>query len=293
MTLDALGTILVSGLLVGSIYALMTSGLSLIWTTLRIFNFAHGALMTLAAYVAWTVADAAGLGLGPYAGVLCAIFAAACAGVLMERTVVRPFYDRKNMVLITVMTTLAVMIFIERGIQMVWGARLKQLPPLVGGRVEILGTVIAAQELLIILVAPVVLVALWLFLDRTRVGRSIRAVGQNAEAAQLIGINVSLVYLIAFAIAAALAGLTGTLLGSIRLVTPGFGAEPLVKSLIIVIFGGLGSLSGTIVAAYIIGLLEAVLIFAIGIYWAPSALFVLLVLVLMFRPQGLFGKTVR
>ena len=104
---------------------------------------------------------------------------------------------------------------------------------------------------------------------------------------------MSRVFIITFALSAALAGLTGVLLGSVRMVTPAFGAEPLVKALIIVIFGGLGSLGGTIAAAYLLGLLEAFLIFFIGIYWAPSMVFVLLIAILVIRPQGLLGKVVR
>lgn len=293
MTTDALSTILVSGLLLGSVYALMASGLSLVWSTLGLFNFAHGALMTLGAYLAWTFGDAAGLGLGPWFALALTLSAMAVAGAVMERLVVRPFYGHRAMLLVTVMTTLAAMVFIGKGVQLLWGPRLKQLQPLVPGNVTILGTTISAQEALIILVAPVILGGLWAFLRFSATGRGIRAVGQNRHAAQLIGIDVARLFLITFALSAVLAGLTGVLIGSVRLVTPGLGDEPLIKALIIVIFGGLGSLSGTIWAAYLIGIAEAFLIFVIGIYWAPSVLFVGLILVLLFRPQGLMGKVVR
>lgn len=293
MTAETISAVLVSGIVLASVYALMASGLSLVWTTLGIFNFAHGALMTLAAYVAWTVSDSAGLGLWLGVGIAIAIAAVVGVGILMERLVVRPFYDHRDILLITVMTTLAAMIFIEKGSQLVWGARLKQLRPIVPGQVDFFYTTISAQEALIIVVAPVILGLLWLFLRNSRLGRGIRAVGQNANAAKLIGIDVSRLFIVTFALSAALAGLTGVLLGSVRMVTPAFGSEPLVKALIIVIFGGLGSLGGTILAAYLIGLLEAALVFFIGIYWAPSMIFVLLIVILLLRPQGLLGKVVR
>ncbi len=293
MTMDMISAILVSGLVLGSVYALMASGLSLVWTTLGIFNFAHGSLMALGAYLAWTMSDAAGLDLWLGAGVAIAVAGMVGVGILIERTVIRPFYDDKDILLITVMTTLAVMIFLEKGIQFMWGARLKQLEPLVPGQVNLIGTTISAQEALIIVLAPLLLGALWAFLRYSNTGRGIRAVGQNPAAAKLIGVDVSKLFILTFALSAALAGLTGILLGSVRFITPTFGAEPLVKALIIVIFGGLGSLSGTIAAAYIIGVVEAALIFFVGIYWAPSMLFALLIAVLMLRPQGLFGKTVR
>ena len=293
MTFDALSTVFVSGIVLASVYALIASGLSLVWTTLGIFNFAHGALMTLAAYLAWTVSDAAGLGLGLGAGIAIGVTGVVAAGIAIERLIVRPFYDHRDILLITVMTTLAAMIFIEKGSQLIWGARLKQLSPVVAGQANFLGTTISAQEALIIVLAPVLLGLLFLFLRNSRIGRGIRAVGQNPNAAKLIGIDVSRLFIITFALSAALAGLTGILLGSVRMVTPTFGAEPLVKALIIVIFGGLGSLGGTIVAAYLLGLLEAFLIFFIGIYWAPSMIFILLIVILLIRPQGLLGKVVR
>jgi branched-chain amino acid transport system permease protein len=293
MTSDTISAIVVSGVVLGSIYALMASGLSLTWTTLGIFNFAHGVLMTLGAYVAWTVSDAAGLGLGLGIGAAISIAALVGAGILIERIVIRPFYDQRDLLLIAVMTTLAAMIFLQKGIQLVWGARLKQLAPFLPGKVHLFRTTISAQETLIIVVAPLILGALWLFLKNTRIGRGIRAVGQNPDAARLIGINVSRLFVVTFATSAVLAGLTGVLLGSVRLLTPDFGSDPLVKALIVVIFGGLGSLSGTIVAAYLMGLVEAALTYFVGIYWAPSIVFVLLIVVLLFRPQGLMGKVAR
>lgn len=293
MTADTLSAILVSGIVLGSGYALMASGLSLVWTTLGIFNFAHGVLMTLGAYVAWTISDAAGLNLGLAAGIAVAVAAMIGFGILIERVIVRPFYSNRDILLITVMTTLAAMIFLQKGIQLLWGARLKQLQPLAAGNARILNTTISAQETLIIIVAPLLLGALWLFLSHSRIGRGIRAVGQNPDAARLIGINVSQLFIVTFALSAVLAGLTGVLLGSVRLLTPEFGADPLVKALIIVIFGGLGSLAGTVAAAYVMGLVEAALTFFIGIYWTPSLIFLLLIVVLLVRPQGLLGKVVR
>ncbi|MGI3168585.1 branched-chain amino acid ABC transporter permease [Pseudooceanicola sp. C21-150M6] len=279
---------LVSGLLLGSLYALMASGLSLIWSTLGVFNFAHGALMTLGAYIAWTVTDQLGLGLA--LGFVAGIGAAVIAGVLIELLLVRPFYESRNMMLITVMTTLAASTILERGISIIWGPRLKQLPRVIDGQVSILGAPVSTHEALIIVLAPAVLLALWWYTGRTRSGRSLRAVGQNQDSAALIGIDVPRTFSLAFGLSAALAGLTGVLLGSIRFVTPGLGNDPLVNAMIVVIFGGLGSLGATAGAAYVIGMLEALLVLWLGLYWTPSVLFLALILVLIFRPNGLFGR---
>ena len=286
--MDALMTTLVSGIVLGSLYALMASGLSLIWTTLGVFNFAHGALMMIGAFVAWTVAEGMGLGLWP--GLAAGVAATAVLGIVIEYLLVRPFYGKPNMLLITVMTTLAAMIILEKSAQIIWGARLKQLPRLVEGDVSIFGAVVSRHEALIVVIAPVILIALWAFATKTATGRSLRAVGQNQDAAALLGINVALTFALAFGLGAALAGLTGVLLGGIRFITPTLGAEPLVKAMIVVIFGGLGSLGATVGAAFVIGLAEAFLVLVLGLYWTPFMLFLGLIIVLIFRPNGLFGR---
>ena len=278
---------LVSGLVLGSLYALMSSGLSLVWTTLGVFNFSHGALMMVGAFIAWTVSEV--LGLGPIVGILSGTLAAGLIGIVIERLLVRPFYSNRNMLLITAMTTLAAMVILERGAQMIWGARLKQLPRLIPGEVQILGTTISAHEALLIVLAPLILVALWRFTVMTNRGRSLRAVGQNQDSAALLGIDVPIAFALAFGISAALAGLTGALLGSIRFITPTMGSEPLTKAMIVVIFGGLGNLGATAGAAYLIGFIEAFLILGLGLYWTPFVLFLLMILVLLFRPNGVFG----
>ncbi|CDX45454.1 Inner-membrane translocator [Mesorhizobium plurifarium] len=286
--MDTLLATLVSGLVLGSLYALMASGLSLVWTTLGVFNFTHGALMMVGAFIAWTVSEAAGA--GPVAGVVAGTLGAGLIGIVIERLVIRPFYASRNMLLVTAMTTLAVTIILERGAQMIWGPRLKQLPPLVDGEIRLFGNAISAHEALLLVAAPIILIALWRFTVSSKIGRSLRAVGQNQDSAALIGVDVPTAFALAFAISAALAGLTGALLGSIRFITPAMGSEPLTKAMIVVIFGGLGSLGSTAGAAYLIGFIEAFLVLWVGLYWTPFALFLLMILVLLLRPNGIFGK---
>jgi branched-chain amino acid transport system permease protein len=286
---DIIVSILVSGLVLGSLYALMASGLSMVWTTLGIFNFAHGVSMTVGAYVAYEIAQRLGPDLWVGYSILLALVVMVAVGAAFEYLLIRPFYGRDDMVLVTIMTTLAGLTFLENGVLTIWGPRLKQLEPLVDGNISYGLLNISRQELLIVLVAPIILLALFVVLNHTQIGRAIRAVGQNQKSAQLIGIPVTRMFLVSFGLAAALAGLAGMLLAGVRLMTPTMGADPLMKALIVVIFGGLGSVGGSIGAAYVIGFLEAILIFTVGIYWTPSMLFLLMVLVLLFRPQGLFG----
>jgi branched-chain amino acid transport system permease protein len=290
MGADQLASVVVSGLILGSIYALMASGLSVVWSTLGIFNFAHGAFMMLGAYIAWTVGTQEALGLGPTLGLVAAAVVLAALGCLVELVLLRPFYGRTNLVMLTVITTLSGMIILENSALLTWGPRIKQLEPLVGGTVDIIGVTISAQEAIIVAVSPLLILGIWLWLRFSRTGRAIRAVGQNHDAAQLLGMNVSALYMTAFGLSAVLAAIAGVLLGSIRFVSPGMGGEPLTKALIVAIFGGLGSVAGTVLGAYVIGLLEAVSNFLIGLYWTPAILFMVMIATLMIRPSGLFGK---
>ena len=288
--MDTAQSVFLSGIVLGSLYAMMATGLSLVWTTLGIFNFAHGIFMAIGALVAWQIGSSLGWGLGPAAGLAVGVAVMVGIGFLSELIVVRIFLARRDVMLPAVITTLSASIFFENGTLLIWGARYKQLDPLIPGKVELLSTAISAHEVLIIVIAPLTLVGLWLFLKFTRIGSAIRAVSQNREAALLMGMNVSLLYSSAFALSAGLAGLSGILLGSVRFITPSLGAEPLVKALIVVIFGGLGSLGGTIGAAYVIGLMEAISIYVVGLYWTQALLFGVMILVLLVRPTGLFGR---
>ena len=290
MTASTLSPILVSGLLLGSIYALMAGGLSLVWTTLGIFNFAHGAFMMLGAYAAWTIGSQEGLGLGPTLGIVAAAVLLAGLGCIVELLLLRPFYHHRDLVMLTVITTLSGMIFMENAALLTWGPRIKQLQPLAAGNASVLGVTISAQEGVILVVSPLLILGLWTWLRFSRIGRAIRAVGQNQEAAQLLGMNVSALYMTAFGLSAVLAAVAGVLLGSIRFLSPSMGAEPLTKALIVAIFGGLGSILGTVIGAYVIGLLEAFSDYVVGLYWAPAVLFAVMILTLMVRPSGLFGR---
>jgi branched-chain amino acid transport system permease protein len=286
----ALQSIFASGLVLASLYVLMAAGLALVWNTLGIFNFAHGALMAAAAYVAWTVSDPRGLGLGLAAGAMAAIAVAAAIGYLINLLLVAPFIRQKQIVLIAVMTTLSGAFFIENSALLIWGPRIKQLDKFVEGNVRLAGTAISGHEAIIIVVAPLLMLGLWAFLRFTWTGSAISAVAQNREFAELNGIRVKRMYSIAFAIAAALAGFAGIMLGAIRFITPGLGGEPLLKALIVVILGGLGSIPGTVLGAYLVGFGEAISTYFLGAYWTQAVLFLVFIGFLVMRPSGLFGK---
>jgi len=290
VTFDALVAIVVSGVVSGSLYALMASGLSLVWGTLRMFNFAHGALLMLAAYAAWYVSDAAGLGGGLWLGIPAAIVLLAAGGVVLYWLLVRPYVGRPGADLAVIITTLAGATFLQNATQLVFGPRYKQLDRVVEGRLQFSNTAVGLQEVVIILLTPAILLGLALLLKRSKLGLAIRAVEQNHDSALLLGINVGWIYPLTFAVSAALASLAGVMLGGLFFITPTMGSDPLLRAFIVVVFGGLGSLTGTVIGAYVIGLVEAIAVFFVGLYWAPVVLFVVLIGVLILRPSGLMGS---
>ena len=288
--MNALADILFGGLFQGSLYAMMAVGLALVWTTIGVFNFSHGVLMMLGAYFAWQLVD---WGLAPALAFPLAVLLMAGVGWVLQATVVRPLIGRANLVLVVVITTLAAGSLIENGVLELWGPRSKQIPPLVAGNAMLGGVGVSLHQIAIIVVTPIILLALWLFLNRTRLGLALRAVAQNEDAARLVGLNVTMLYGLAFAIAASLAALAGIFLGGYRFMTPVMGADPLLKALIVVVFGGISSISGPIFAAYLIGFFEAICSYYFGLYWTPALLFAALILTLMIKPEGIFASRSR
>ncbi len=286
-----LQAIIVSALVLGSLYALTGAGLSVVWGTLRVFNFTHGSLMMLAAYVAWTISRGLG-GRNIWTALLVTLPALMGVAWLLELTLVRPFLGRRQAELLALITTLAGASLLENLVQVIWGPRFKQLPPVLVGDQKLLGLAISRHEVVMILTAPLLLLLVSWALSKTRVGLAIRAVEQNHGSALLMGINVRHIYAVTFALAGALATVAGVLLGALHFMTPTMGGEPLLKSFIVVIFGGSGSFRGTILSAYVIGLIEAASTFFVGLYWTPVVLFLAMTAVLLIRPSGLFGVEV-
>lgn len=282
-----------SGLFQGSLYAIMAVGLALVWTTIGVFNFCHGIFMMLGAYMAWQLTDAAGFGLPLSVSLPVGVLAVGLIGWLLQAVLVRPFMGRQDVVLLVVITTLAAASFFENGALALWGPRSKQLPPLASGTLDLAGFSPSAHQVAIILITPPILLGVWYMLNRTRFGLALRAVAQNDEASQLVGLNTTALLGGAFVISAALAGLAGMFLGGFTFMSPTMGTDPLTKAMIVVIFGGVGGISGPILAAYIIGFLEALSTYWFGLYWTPALLFLILIATLMVRPQGLLTRPTR
>lgn len=290
MSATALAGVLAGGIVLGALYALMAAGLAVVWTTLGIFNFAHGTFIALGAYIAWQAGSSDALGLGYGAGLAITVPAMFAIGVVSYFLLIKPFERSRDIVVTTVITTLAGATILENLITLIWGARNKQIEGTLSGEIDLLGARFSANEAMTIVVSLVGLLLLGLFLRRAPLGRAMRAVAQNREAAQLMGINVTLLYALAFGLSVAMAGLAGVFIGSIRFMSPTMGADPLMKALIVVIFAGVARFTGPIYAAFIVGILESFTVYYVGLYWSPTVLFAVMIVVLIIKPEGLFGQ---
>lgn len=282
---------IVSGLVMGSIYALMTVGMTLIYGTLRTLNMALGAMVLVGGYVSWMLFS--GLGWGPLAGLVGAAAVTFVVGVLIQQVAVRPLIGKVGVdfEMTAFISTFAVAIVLANVALEIYGARNKAVPPVISGRLQLIeGVSVSWHSIVMAMVAIAMLVVLGVFLSKTRYGLGISAVAQQLDAARLMGIPVQRVYNLTMGVSSALAGIAGVLLASVFFVSPSAGDLPLLKALIVAIFGGLGSVRGTIVAAYIIGLLEAFISLYFGVKWSLPVLFLVIMVVMLIRPTGLFGK---
>jgi branched-subunit amino acid ABC-type transport system permease component len=281
----------VSGLVMGSLYSLMTVGMTLIYGTLRTLNMAHGSMIMIGGYVSWMLFDS--FGWGPLPGLVVASVVAFVFGIVIQQVAVRPLIGRPGVdfEMTAFISTFAVTIVLANLALRLYGARSKAVPPVIHGRLRLIdGVSVSNHSIVMAVVAVATLMALGLFLSRTRYGLGISAVAQQLDAARLMGIPVQRVYNLTMGVSSALAAVAGVLLASVFFVSPNAGDQPLLKALIVAIFGGLGSIRGTILAAYIIGLLEALISTYLGVKWSLPLLFVVIMLVMLVRPTGLLGK---
>ena len=284
-----LSTIL-SGIVLGAVYTLAAIGLSLQWGVLKNLNFSHGACITTGAYLMWA---ALGMDLGYFAGFVVMVFLMFFIGIAIEQATIRPFFGKAGVEVNIFISTVVLSSIIAQVLFLVFGGKDKDLAPAIPGVAGFGFFSTTNHKLFILLLAPTILLLMWIVLNKTFIGRAIQAVSQDPMGALLIGINTHRVYAITVGVATALAGISGVLLGPIYFLYPHMGDGPMTKAFIIVILGGMGNLKGTIVAAFIIALLEVVIGLLFGINWAPMAVFFVMITILIFRPEGLFGLSMR
>lgn len=282
---------LVSTVVQGSILALMTIGMTLVYGTLRVLNMAQGVMVMAGGMAAWVFFAQFGVPVWlSLAGAAAVTFG---LGVLTYFAGVRPLLGRigTDFEMTAFISTFAIATIIQSVVLAVFGPRQKDFPELLDGQLMLSSEVsITFHSLLMAAVAVGALLVLGAFLTRSRYGLAITAVAQNIDAARLMGIPARRVYVITMGIASALAGIAGVLLAPVYFVYPNAGELPLLQALIVAIFAGLGSVRGTIIAAYVIGFVQS----AVSIFWSSTyalpVLYIVILVVLVVRPYGIAGK---
>ena len=278
-----------NGLSYGVLLFLLSVGLTLIFGMLDVVNLAHGSFYRLGAYAGLSLIAATG---SFWLALALAPLAVGVVGAVVERTCLRPLYRRPP--LDQVLLTFGLIYLFEDVVKWIWGGRIRSIPSpdLFSGSVTVFGTTVPSYRLFVIAFGLAMAAALWLVIERTRLGAIVRAGVFDAEMTAGMGINIDRVFTWVFAGGAALAGLSGVIAGPIQSAYPPMGASILIPALIVVVVGGLGSLKGSLAGSLIIGQAET-----FGKAWLPGAsmviIYVVMALILLCRPQGLFGRPLR
>ena len=279
-----------SGLSIASILLLISLGLAIIYGTVGVINLAHGEFVMLGAYAVWFLEDHLGLGLFPC--IVLSFFAVGALGWVVERLIIRRLYGR---VLDTILATWGLGVILQQAVRLTAGAELRyvQMPPRLSAAVHFAGVDVSAYRLFVLALTSILLAITYLLIFRTRFGMRLRGVVQNPEIARCFGVNTSQIYALTFAYGAGLAGIAGALVSPLKSVSPDMGTGYVVDAFMVVVVGGVQSLLGTVASAGIIGELTGGLAYLSNDTIAKAVVFLGVVVLIRFRPQGLFALRVR
>ena len=285
--MQLLAQILLNGILLGGLYALMALGLALVWGVLNIVNLAHGALIMVGAYVTYYLFT--GAHIDPFVALPISALVLFVLGYAIQRGILNlivrgPMFN-------TLLITFGLEVVLTFLAQLAFSADYRTInPPYAGSNFEVVGVTVPWMQLFAFLIAVALTLAVWGFLEHTRLGRGIRAASQNLVAARLYGVEPRHIYALTFGLGAALAGVAGGLYGTVSQINPYIGANLTMKSFVIAIIGGLGNPLGVIVGGLLLGVVESLAALYIGPTYRDVVSFGILVLVLIVRPSGLLGK---
>jgi len=278
--------ILINGLIVGGMYALLAVGFALIFSVARILNMAHTAFYMVSAYVIYIASSMLHLSLFP--SIVMAIFVTVILGILCFYL----FFDRvKEHEFAVMIIAVALASSFQEILLLIFGGTILAIPPLAEGFYDIGGTNVSYQHIFAFLLSALILIVLWIVLSKTKLGSAIRAVAQDSEIANLMGISVRRVYVTVMAISIGLAAVSAAVMGPIYMISPMMWGQPLVIVLAAVVLGGEGSIGGAVIAAFILGYAESIVVFMVpgGAFLGGAASMAVMVLVLLVKPEGLFG----
>ena len=280
--------LIVNGIIAGSIYVLIAIGFTVIYRTVKFFHFAHGVVYAVGAYLVYTFFVL--LGLNSVFSFLLSSGLTALLGVGIDRFVYRPLRNRKASTLIFLIASFGVFIFLQNLLQLIFGAQILTLRtgPVVEGH-HFFGAVITNTQILIIVASFILFILCWLFIQKTKFGKAIRAVSDDPLGARVVGINSERIIRGVFAIGSALAGAAGILISLETNIEPTMGMNAILKGIVASIIGGIGSIPGALLGGLFLGLAENLGIWKIQAGWKDTIAFAILIIFLLFRPSGIMG----
>jgi branched-chain amino acid transport system permease protein len=282
---------LINGISLGSIYALIALGYTMVYGIIKLINFAHGEVFMIGAFVGFYAI--AGWGLGFFPALLLAMAVCAIFGVLIERIAYRRLRNATRIA--ALITAIGLSLLIQYVVIYVRGAQPEAYPDALSKKTfDFFGAQISSQSILILSVSIILMVLLQFIVHRTKIGKAMRAVSHDMDAARLMGINVNTTISATFAIGSALAGAAGVFFGVYYTkIEPLMGIIPGLKAFVAAVLGGIGIIPGAMVGGLVLGVVETI-VSALGYsLWRDAAAFIILILILLFRPSGIFGKNAR
>ena len=281
-----IGQVIMNGLVLGMTYALLSLGFTLTFSIMGVVNIAHGALFMLGGFLTYYLFGV--YGLNYFLTLAIVIVALAAFGMVLERFLFRRLRGQGFASLMIL--SLGLLLFIEGAALLIFGEREKGIPAPISGVISLGGVSFGASRLLVLLVSGLLILALFYFLRRTKRGQAMRALAQNAEVAYLQGIDINRMSMLSFAISAALGGVAGALLCPISFVSYSIGSSIIIKCFVVVVLGGLTSVTGCLIGGLILGFIESFVLGYFPSYLTYLFIFALVLAVLLVRPQGIVGR---
>lgn len=284
---------LVNGISLGSVYALIALGYTMVYGIAKMLNFAHGDVIMIGAYVAFTAVS--GMGMPPVVGVLLSVVACTVLGVLIERIAYKPL--RKASKLAVLITAIGVSYFLQNVALLIYGANTKSFTSIVTiPALKLMDDklVISGETIVTVVACLIIMAGLMTFMKYSKSGRAMLAVSEDSGAAQLMGVNVNATIALTFAIGSALAAIAGVLMcSSYPALTPYTGSMPGIKAFVAAVFGGIGSIPGAFIGGILLGVIEILSKAYISSQLADAIVFAVLIVVLLVKPTGLLGKQIQ